>query len=563
MNTPPSLLPSRRSATRVVAVLLVALAALAWPGASARAQEMERPQLESPSAPADTSEARRVEILRADSLAGVVEQGSVVRRLVGDVRLLQGETRLRSDRATQYLAADEILFTGNVLIVEDGDSLTADQVRYDTAEKVGRATGNVRLADGEVVVRGPAGEYFANEKRATFLEGVTLIDSASTLESRQGEYFTDEKRAEFYGDVRLTGERTVLDADSVTYLRADDVSIARGRVAVERLGESEDEEVAEADTSARTFLFGRRVYNDEKNNFSRATGDALLVQLRADSSSEGAAGAAPDTLLLSANELETSRQDTLRRLTATGGVRIWQKDLAAVADSAVYDEHRRPRAAPDSSASDSTAAERRETRLYRSPLAWTEDAQLSGDTIRITGRGESIDTLFAHQNAFLAQRDSVLGKIQQLKGQRLVGFFEDDSLRHLTAGPNAEAVRFLVDDAGAANGAVRASSDVAEFWVRGGAVRRVKFDGGVQGTQFLKGNVPEPLRLDGFAWSPERRPTRVALLQDARIRERLREHRLPLPEEPEAPEDVEAPPALPAEARPAPANGEDASRGGR
>ena len=531
-------------------------------------------------APLDTvragGETRRVEIIGADELTGAVENGASVRRLVGNVRLRQEQTRLRARRATQYPGRDEILFVGDVLIVEEGDSLRADRVLYDTRQKIGRARGRMRLSDGEVVITGPSGRYFADEKRATFEEGVTLVDSASVLTSLTGEYFTDEKRAEFAGDVRLVQRRSVLEADSVTYYRDRDVSRARGHVVIERFGDEDDEDAAPpdtarflmlpsdtaaantaatdtldvrrlppgvtpADTLRRTLLFGDYAFNDEEAGFSRVDGRALLVRLEADSAS-----APVDTLLLRARSLENTRADSLERLVALRDVEIWQRDLAAVADSAVYDQRRLPE-----------APEREETRLFQAPMAWTPDqGQLSGDTLRITARARQVDSLFAFQSAFAAQQDTLLDRIQQLRGRRLVGLFARDTLRKITVGPNAEAIRFLANGEQEANGAVEVSSDSMYFFFEKGQLERMLGTSGIEGVQYPESSIPSPFQLDGYVWVPDEKPTRAALL-DARARSwlkrgtRLREPAAPeeAPEKKAPEERGAAPPASAEEAR--------------
>ncbi|MFB6099305.1 MAG: hypothetical protein ABEK84_09395, partial [Salinibacter sp.] len=72
--------------------------------------------------------------------------------------------------------------------------------------------------------------------------------------------------------------------------------------------------------------------NREQQRYSRVEGNALLVRIRTDST-----GTPSDTLVVGARRLEAFRTDTHRRLVAVGSVRIWQPDLSAVADSAVYD----------------------------------------------------------------------------------------------------------------------------------------------------------------------------------------------------------------------------------
>lgn len=604
------------------AAAVLALAVLCAPEAHAQAE-------------ADTSGTQQVEIVApSDSLVQATNpEGQRVRRLIGNVRLRQGTTRLRADRATQRLGAGEIIFTGDVLIVDEGDSLWADRVRYDSRRKVGRATGEVRVSsDGEVLLAGPVGRYFFEEERALFPRRVTLVDSARVLKSRGGEYFSRTERAEFYRQVHVFSDSTYLEADSVTYRRQSEVTNARGNVFVERRGDRADSEeegdvgaqhaaptdpndptrrdtarsdtlamreqrpsllgrplpvdttrrALLPDTTARTLLWGKRAYNDPRDGYSRVTGRALLVRLQPPDSSEtdsaAAAGTRPDTLIVRARQLETARSDTLRRLTATDSVRLWQKDLQAVADSSVYDQRPEGRgnaptgpdslasadslARPDSlSSADSAVGGRpppqRESRFFGSPLAWSAGsgeggrAQLSGDSLRVTGRGGSVRRLFARGSAFLAQADSALaGRHQQLKGRRLVGRFAEDAdgqatLRRLRAGPNARAIYFQKKDSGgtgsadsssALSGAVRVSSDSIVFRLRGGELKKMRVLGGVEGTRHRAENVPDPFRLDGFVWVPERRPRKDAFLTEERVRRRL--------VRPDAPQE-EPPPAAP------------------
>ena len=441
-------------------------------------------------APADTAQQESVHI-RASTLTGATEQGKALRRLIGDVRVLQGDTHLWADRATQYLARKEILFRGNVLIVERGDSLSADSVLYDTRNKIGQASGNVRLTDGEVVVHAPAGRYFTDQKKAQFNEGLRMVDSTTVLTSQAGTYFSDARRAELYGDVHLNHPEARLTADSLTYYRERDVSRARGHVLIERW----DQETADtAESASRTFIFGGRAYNDEQMGYSRVEDQPLLMHLRGDSSKT-------DTLLIRARKLEAARTDSLRRLTATDSVRIWQHDFAAVADSAVYDQY--------TTGEDST---REETRLFESPVAWFQETQVNGDSLHTQGRSGSIDSLFVYQNAFAAQQDT-LGRIQQLSGHRLLGLFHEDALRRLEVGPNAESVYYLTNEQGDPSGAVRVSGDSIAFSFREDALQEIRVLSGVQGTHYPQNQLPPSLKLPNYRWLPDMRPLKKDLLK--------------------------------------------------
>lgn len=636
-------------------------------------------QADSGSAP-DTS-SREKALVTADSLSALVRQGERLQELFSNVDVKQDTTRLRSNYALRYLERDELLFTGDVVIFERGDTLRADTVWYNKKTKVGRAYSNVRLTDGEVLVRAPQAIYYTDEKRSVFPDSVTLIDSARVLRAQEGTYWSNDRRADFSGNVHLTDPNTHLEADSLTYFRDQERSIASGSVFIRRVDTKKrrsvdstsfaadssiaDTSVADTvsvvpdttsgtadtsriavdtasvpvDTTAITYLFGEWADNQEQNRYSRVEQQALLVRVRMDST-----GAPDDTLAVRAHRLEANRTDIYHRLVAVDSVRIWQADLAAVADSAVYDrvvsvgdpdsadasfplpdtsasspenveptydsrldslvvhaelvgteEYDLPPASPEGSPSDVTPdttqpapqpvratakadttepsasedrplAERRaasdsvatpdtsgarssgprtrattrrsewktpsvqspdnlpleETRLFLNPVTWFERAQVWGDSIRVRAQNRSLDTVYVRRAAFAAQEDTTVDRIRQLKGRNITAFFQRDSLRRIRAWPNGQAIYFSASGNGELNGATRASADYAELYFRGEDVDRIKFGAGVQGTAYHKKEyIPDPFRLQGFQWTPERRPTRASLLREQRVRDRL------------------------------------------
>lgn len=528
----------------------------------------------------DEPETRVVTIVNADSVSGSVVNGERLRTLVGNVYLIQDSTDLRANRATQFLDRDEILFEGNVEIADDLDTLNAEQVRYDSQTRVGRAEGDVRLADDEAelfsnsvtyfrsakraefdepvrlvereggaVLTSLRGTYFTGRKEALFEDDVRLVDSVTVLTSARGRYGTEDQRADFFDTVRLQHDQsTRLEADTLIHFRDTGVSRARGNVMVERFGGRDDaapDDTAEvaADTTRRTLLFGGEVLHDEPARYSRVEIDPLLVRLQTDSTG------ATDTLIVRAQLLEASQPDSLdgrppppggafQRLIARRDVRLLGPSLAAVADSAVFDRIE----------FDSTRTEpvRDEVRLFREPVGWLNArgsavvTEISGDSIRVTARDEAVDSVRVVGNTFAARPDSVLGRINQIRGRQMLALFADDSLRWMKVWPAAEAIYFRADEEDRLEGAVRFSADSLAFRFDGDDLQRVQGVRGIEGTYYDAGLVPNPLRLDGFRYAPERRPTRARLLAD----DPFERHR---PEPPDAP-----PAAPPAEPLPAP-----------
>ena len=96
----------------------------------------------------------------------------------------------------------------------------------------------------------------------------------------------------------------------------------------------------------------------------------------------------------------------------------------------------------------------------------------------------------------------------------MLALFADDSLRWMKVWPAAEAIYFRADEEDRLEGAVRFSADSLAFRFDGDDLQRVQGVRGIEGTYYDAGLVPNPLRLDGFRYAPERRPTRARLLAD-------------------------------------------------
>lgn len=416
---------------------------------------------------------REVEIA-ADS-AFTSRRGGVDVTELFNFRLRQEDTFLRADRAIDY-GNGRFDFFRNVRIIDSGDTLTAREVKYNRHTKVGRATGNVRLGDGEVVVTAPEGDFDVRAHRADFRAGVRLVDSVSVLTSQTGVYWTEEKRAEFAGSVRLDSEDSDVLADSLRYWRDGQRSDARGNVLIVRPAED-----------GATYIFSDSALNDDSLGTGQASGSVLIARMRVDST-----GAAQDTLFIRSERVYSERLEGSDRLAARGSVSVWNGKLAAVADSVHH-----------VSTQESGPTE---SRLFGDPFLWVDRSQVSGDTIRVVGRGSSIDSLLVAGSAFVAQEDSVLLRLQQLKGRRLVGLFEADSLRSLQVAPNAEAVYFNKTDENELGGALQVSADRIRFQFAGGEISDLRIYTGIDGTYYPVGQIPDGLKLDGLRWRPEARP---------------------------------------------------------
>ena len=240
-----------------------------------------------------------------------------------------------------------------------------------------------------------------------------------------------------------------------------------------------------------TWIAGERVERNARDSLSIVRGNPLLVHFERDSLSV-------DTLIVGAGAFRIQENQKGFRLDAMRDVRVWKTSFAARADSVVYDR-------PENEQYESAW-------LYGQPLIWTDDIQLSGDTVGIVTTEGTIDSLFIRGSAFVAEEDSLTKRINQVRGKGLVGTFRGDSVRVFRVGPNAEAIYFRNSEDGEFNLAVDASGDEIYLQIEGD-YHRITFSTDVQAKWYHDESVlPDTLVLDGLRWEPNLRPMREQLL---------------------------------------------------
>ena len=366
-------------------------------------------------------------------------------------------------------------FWGDVVIVEKGDTIRAERVRYHRDDKVGEAQGNVRLTDGEVILEAPSGRYFSEEERTIFNEGVVYRDSNATLTADRARYHSADNRAEFVQNVVLEQDDMTLQADSVLHLREDETSRAWGRIAAEQIDLAD---------SVRTFILADSLYRNAPIDSIRVSGNTSLIRI-----DESAA----DTLFLRAATIDVLAGDALE---AADSVIVLAAGYALRSDSLV---------------SFKDLAGRRVSQISGSPRAWVEDTQLTADRFDLL-EGAVVDTINGTGDVFVATPDSLSGRVNQLKGDRLLVTLIDDSLRVLDIRGRSQAVLFMESEEYGTPVGFRGSGDGLRFAFSGGDLDRVAFYSGVEGTYYAAHLLEQLSNLSGFIFSPDDRPRRHPVL---------------------------------------------------
>ncbi|MGL6269638.1 MAG: hypothetical protein ACRC2O_17015, partial [Chitinophagaceae bacterium] len=180
--------------------------------------------------------------------------------------------------------------------------------------------------------------------------------------------------------------------------------------------------------------------------------------------------------------------DSIRFFKAFHHVRIFSDSLQGVCDSLSY------------SALDSVF------RFYKDPVIWAKDSQISGDTIYLFTKNKTADQIFVFENAYSINKtpDDLFN---QIRGNRLNGFFRDGSIDYIRAKGNAESVYYLQDEDSAYLGMNYASADAISLYFLNKELKKVSWVNGVEGTTYPFRQIPDDKKtLRNFNWQEKRRP---------------------------------------------------------
>lgn len=376
----------------------------------------------------------------ADEFVGRQINGEDVRQLNGHVHLSQGNVQVWCDNAIQYLARNEVELTGHVKIIRDTVTLTAQHGKY---------FGNVKRADGEGNVR---------------METKHLV-----LLADFGTYYLDDKKAFFHQNVRVIDSTTTIFSDELTYFEKERKSVAVHHVKV-------------VNSENNVILFGDYLEHFDETHYTKLTQEPRLMKFDT-TSTTAEHGQKIDTLVMKSIVME-SFDDSTKKLVATDSVEVVRGPLAAKCGVLYY------------------FTKKDEITLYRQPILWYEDNQVTGDTISLTLVKNKLKFAHVVSRAFaISLSDSAYpSRYNQLTGKKIDMEFVNEKLHEIAVTQNAISLYYLYDGKDP-NGANQTSGDAITMSFENGKLDFIRVLKGIEGEYYpenmLKNGV-EKYNLDGF-----------------------------------------------------------------
>lgn len=412
-----------------------------------------------------------------------IEQGDTL-DLYGDYLFYDGKT-------------EQAFVKDNVELIDKETHLYTTAIDYDVKNRIARYNKGGRITNADNTLTSIIGVYFVKESLFHFKDSVKIVNPEYVMTGDTMDYNTETETSYFTGPTEVKGDSIYLYCEKGWYDTKNKVTSIWKNALIDNkkqiihgdslffddsvgYGQAFRNVIIE-DTINHLAVTGNYAWYNKLNEKFFVTDRAVFIQI-----------SNQDSLFLHADTIsaETIADSTLKGhklMRAYHGCRVYSKDLQAKCDSLTY------------SFQDSVI------RLYTRPVIWSEENQLTSDSMAVFTKNRQTERLELYNSAFIVSQVDTI-RFNQIKGRNLTGYFKNNELFRIVIKGNGESLYYLLDGNDIA-GVDQSKSSTIEALTEKGKITEIIISGSPEGVidppDFLKA---KGVRLDGYSWLDHMRP---------------------------------------------------------
>jgi lipopolysaccharide export system protein LptA len=417
------------------------------------------------------------------------------------IHIEQGDTL---DIYGDYLFYDgsleNAMLNGNVILIDKETSLYTNAVTYDVKNEIAQYNDHGRITNGKNELTSKSGTYYVSQTLFHFKDSVKIVNPDYEMHADTMDYNTETETAIFTGPSEMKGDSIYMYCEKGWYDTKNNLTRVWQNAVIDNkqqiiygdslyyddntgYGESFGN-ITIADTSDNILVKGEYAWYFKKPERFMVTDSAMFIQY----SDQDSLFLHADTI--TAKTISDTSSLEYRLMRAYHGCRVFSADLQIKCDSLSY------------SFQDSVI------RLYHDPVLWSEENQLTSDSMAIFTKNRQADRMELYNSAFVASQVDSL-RFNQIKGRDLTGYFRENKLYKINVEGNGESIFYIVDGENLI-GVNKAKCARIEIIVENGKIKEI-FE-----YQNPEGIIDPPVlspktvqNLEGFTWQDIIRPKKV------------------------------------------------------
>ena len=470
------------------------------------------------------SQSKKIKILQADNtMADPQYPGATIS--LGNVFVEHEGATLRCDKAYIYQETRLIKAMGNV-IINQGDTIIqySKYTDYDGVNQIATSWGDVFLKDQLMELRTDTLKFDRINQHLYYKTGGTIKDTTNVLVSKIGNYYLRTNNFQAVTNVEVTNKDSKLVSNHLDYFTDTGIAKLYGPSTITSKENSIYTEKGHYNSKTNISYFlkksiiyyddrtieGDSLYYNKVKGFASATGNIKILDTMNDTTIKGGyaelfkfkdsvyitdkavviSAMENDSTYIHGNKLMVTGPAEQRLIRAFNFVKFFKTDMQGKCDSLVSNEKNGL------------------TELFKNPVIWAEENQITGDTIHLISnvKTEQIDSLKILSNGFMIKKDS--SGYSQMKGKYMFGKFNNNQLTSLNIFGNSEVVFYGRDEKQKLIGITKMKASKNIFiTLDNNEINTIEFFVMPDGKTYPPSQLPESERiLKGFIWRENERP---------------------------------------------------------
>ena len=439
------------------------------------------------------------------------------RRLVDSVIFKHNNTLMYCDSAWHYFKENRFKAFGNIHI-NKGDTLHlyGNRLNYDGKKGKAILSGNIVLIDKEMRLETSQLEYDLNNNIASYYSGAKIQNNDNELFSKIGNYFANLNQLNFKKDVELINVDYKINCDTLRFNTISEIAFFLGPTTIVSDSNLIYCENGWYNTLTNEFRYSENAYL--KNKDQQLSGDSLyynrdlgyglaLINIEIidtinnfilngqkaelfEFKDSSIVTIDPlftvvmdnDSLFLHSDTICAFTEKNEKIVKSSTGVKFFNEEISGKCQSLFYFNN------------DSTIC------LYDSPILWSNDYQMTADTIVIQMKNKKIDKLFLFDNSFIVS-NQYPDFYNQIKGKDIVGLFKDNKMNNIQVFGNGQVSYTLEDNENKLTGINTVNCSFMNIDVKKSKIDRISFQQKPESVIYPTEKLPEKWKkLKGFIW---------------------------------------------------------------
>ncbi len=350
----------------------------------------------------------------------------------GKVYIQQGDSiSLKGDKLYYFGKENKIDINGDVILIDRYMKLETDQLYYNIKTNIGSYKNHGVIIDNEKTIQSRKGSYNANLYMFNFTDSVKVLGKDYNIITNNMKYNTKSEIAYFSGPSYIISNKKTIYAEKGWYNTKYDIAELRDKSYIET-----KEYLLKSDTlyyhknkGYAKAINNVKIYNTTENiKIYGGLAEYLELENKIFVSKRPVMELPfkEDTIFIHAQKFFIEQENKKKDILAYNKVKFFSEDIQGKSDSLSY------------SINDSTIE------IYKKPIIWANDFQITADSIKLLVYDKEIKQMFLKKSPIIiSQYDSI--DFNQIKGKEMIVYFNKNNINRVDISGNGQSI-FIVED---------------------------------------------------------------------------------------------------------------------